>query len=139
MKTDFRSTDHTTNVAVLNKTTDKWELLGNPEHDYDTNLTHSDRRTLVADSTESHDGYEIWWLHIGDASYSPEPSEMFSCEYSYMEEVERCLLNNEDLVSNPIDKVVNYTISISDFKSMIESVNNQKADTEPEDLHRYHI
>jgi hypothetical protein len=122
MKTDFRSTDSSTNVAVLNSF-NQWELLGTPEQDYDTNLTHSDRKTLVADSTESHDGFEIWWLHIGDASYTPEPSEMFSDEYAYMNEVERCLKDKRDLSKNPINKVVNYTISISDFKDIIEKAN----------------
>jgi len=127
MKNSFRSTDYTTNVAVFDETKNQWELLGKSEEDFHSEKTYGDIYTLIADSIESQDGFDIWWLHAPNRNI--DPSDLFHDEYSYMDEVQKYL--NEPLkVKNGIDKVINYTIEISDFKKMINEANHFLAEKE---------
>ena len=127
MKNSFRSSDYTTNVAVLNETNNQWELLGKSEEDFHSDETYGDIYTLIADSIESQDGFDIWWLHAPNKNI--HPSDLFHDEYSFMDEVQRYL--NEPLKGkNGIDKVINYTIEISDFKDMIKEANHVLAEKE---------
>jgi len=122
MKNSFRSTDYTTNVAVLNQETNQWELLGNANDDFNSEETYGSKNTLIADSIASQDGYDIWWLHLYH-NENVDPRDLFSDEYSFMNEVEKCLKDTEDPFGVDIDKVINYTIEIKDFKNMIDEAN----------------
>jgi len=127
MKNSFRSSDYTTNVAVFDETNNQWELLGKSEEDFHSEKTYGDIYTLIADSIESQDGFDIWWLHAPNKNI--HPSDLFHDDYSFMDEVQRYL--NEPLkVKNGIDKVINYTIEISDFKDMIKEANHVLAEKE---------
>ncbi len=127
MKNSFRSSDYTTNVAVLNEETNQWELLGKSEEDFDSDETYGSKYTIIADSIESQDGFDIWWLHAPNINI--DPSDLFHDEYSYMGEVQKYL--NEPLKGiNGVDKVINYTIEISDFKKMISEANHILAEKE---------
>lgn len=129
MKNSFRSTDYTTNVAVLNETKNQWELLGEFEEDFHSDDTYGSKHTLIADSINSQDGFEIWWLHTYHNT-DVDPCDLFHDEYSYMEEVRQCLNNTKDPFGIGIDKVINYTIEISDFKDMIKEANHFLAEKE---------
>lgn len=128
MKNSFRSTDYTTNVAVFDETNNQWELLGKSEEDFNSDETYGSKHTLIADSIQSQDGFDIWWLHLYH-NKDIDPCDLFSDEYSFMNEVQKYL--NEPLkVKNGIDKVINYTIEISDFKDMIKEANHILAEKE---------
>ena len=129
MKSSFRSSDYTTNVAVLNETKNQWELIGKPEEDFNSEETHGNRHTLVADSIESQDGFDVWWLHLYHTK-GVDPCDLFHDEYSYMNEVQTCLNTARDPFGIGIDKVINYTIEISDFKKMINEANHILAEKE---------
>jgi hypothetical protein len=129
MKSSFRSSDYTTNVAVLNETKNQWELIGKPEEDFNSEETHGSKHTLVADSIESQDGFDVWWLHLYHTK-GVDPCDLFHDEYSYMNEVQTCLNTARDPFGIGIDKVINYTIEVSDFKDMINEANHILAEKE---------
>ena len=129
MKSSFRSSDYTTNVAVLNETKNQWELIGKPEEDFNSEETHGSKHTLIADSIESQDGFDVWWLHTYH-NKDVDPCDLFHDEYSYMNEVQTCLNTARDPFGIGIDKVINYTIEVSDFKDMINEANHILAEKE---------
>ncbi len=129
MKNSFRSSDYTTNVAVFNETNNQWELLGKSEEDFDSDETYGSKHTLIADSIESQDGFDIWWLHLYH-NKDVDPCDLFHDEYSYMDEVQSCLNRVQDPFGIGIDKVINYTIEISNFKDMIKEANHVLAEKE---------
>ena len=127
MKNDFNSTDSTTNVAVLEDK--KWVMLGQEDTDFDSSATYGDKNTLVCDKLDTDDGYEVWWLHTYNNN-DIEPDEMLSCEYTYMEEVEDCLKERTDRYGQAINKVINYTIEVDDFKEMVNQANEILAEVD---------
>ncbi len=127
MKNDFNSTDSTTNVAVLEDK--KWVMLGQEDTDFDSSATYGDKNTLVCDKLDTEDGFEVWWLHTYDKN-DIQPNEMFSDEYSYIEMVEGCLEDRTDQYRHAINKVINYTIEVDDFKDMVNKANEILAEVD---------
>lgn len=128
MKSSFTSTDSTTNVAVLEDK--KWVMLGSEDNDFDRSDTYGNNKTLVADALDTADSFEVWWLHLSSNTSRIETEELYHDEFSYMDEIENCMKSKTDSFKNPIDKIVNYTINVNDFKDMVNKANEILAEVD---------